>query len=897
MAARLPRSRSASRINVGAAPSQTQLIRTKIAVPRARAGVVLRPRLVKRLWQAVERPFTLASAPAGFGKTTLLATAVQSPRRDVRVAWLSLDQEDSDPARFFQYLIFALQSVVPNLGAARVSLFSGLQMPAPRDIMETLLYDIADIPTRILLVLDDYHVISNPSIDAALVLLVERAPEQLRLLISTREEPDFPLARWRSREIASEIRAEDLRFSSAETGQFLRDAMGLDIDANSTRAFETRTEGWVAGLQMAALSLQGESVESAQDAIAQRVSEFSGGHRLVIDYLAAEVLRRQPDDVRAFLEQTSILDRLSASLCDAVTERSNSGRLLARLERANMFILRLDEHKRWYRYHQLFLDFLRSGLDERKQRALHARASAWFEQNGFGEEAMKHARAAQDVAATVRLFRALADEALSHGEISKLLSWLEALPDETVRTHSDLAGYMAWMLYLRGKTRDAQEYARLAKEPGNSAATSAHRGMLSTIHSFIALNWGDSNEAMGLARKGLKQLGKSKSFFRTYALSLLGQAQRVAGDRQTALETFQQVVRLGSKLGNDLMAIDALGHLVPLMYWKGELREAILLCRQWAARYSGARGNPVPVSGLLYVMQGVLDYEINDLESARMRLLSGIELTRQVGMVAHTLNGLRSLAKLQYLSGERERAWESLAEARLISEQPESRLRKRLVAITTAELHLWEGNIQAAARMVEESSRSFAAPLEQESFAQARVLLAEHQPRRALNLLLRLEMLAKKDGFEGSLIAIHILQALCHEAMAGRVNAVASMEKAVSLAAPAGYCRLFLDEGRAIVNILEPARHAAPDFVNSVLLLLSNGGLQDSTSRALPEPLRKSELEILRLLKRGLTNQEIAAELELTIATIKWHLGNIFGKLHVRNRTGAVTRARELKLL
>ena len=894
MAARLTTRRSAARTTKPLAPSQSQLIRTKIAVPRARSDVVVRPRLVKQLYRALKRPFTLVSAPAGFGKTTLLATALQNPERSLRFAWLSLDEEDGHPARFFQYLIAALQSVAPKLGAARVSLLGGLQMPMPKDMMGMLLHDIADVPQQVVLVLDDYHLISNPQIDAALVLLVERAPDQLRLIVSTREEPELPLARWRSREIASEIHAEDLRFSFSEAGQFLRDAMGLEIDSDCTRALEVRTEGWAAGLQIAALSLQSEP---ASTAATQRVGEFSGGHRLVIDYLAAEVLRRQPEDVQTFLELTAILDRLCASLCNAVTERSDSNRLLARLERSNMFIVRLDEHRRWYRYHQLFADFLRAGIDEARQRTLHLRASAWFEQSGFGEEAMKHARAAQDVTATVRLFRALADEALSHGEISKLLAWLEALPDETVRTHSDLAGYMAWILYLRGKTGDAHEYALLAQEPGNSTATSAHRGMLSTIHAFIALNWGEPDDAMHLARKALPQLDEGRSFFRTYALSLLGQAQRVAGDRQAAIETFQQVIRLGSKLGNDLMVIDALGHLVPLMYWKGELREAILLCRRWVAKYSDARGNPVPIAGLLYVLQGVLDYEINDLESARARLSTGIALTRQVGMVVNTLNGLRSMAKLQYLCGERDNAWESLAEASQISEQPESRLRKRLVAITTAELQLWEGNVQAASRTLEETRRWFSAQLEQESLAQARVLLAEHQPRRAFNLLLRLESFARRDGFEGSLIAIHILQALCNEALGDRANAVALMEKAVSLAASAGYCRIFLDEGRAIVDTLERARHVAPDFVNSLLVLLSNGGRQDSGPLALPEPLRRSELEILRLLKRGLTNQQIATELELSIATIKWHLVNIFGKLHVRNRTGAVTRARELKLL
>ena len=324
-----------------------------------------------------------------------------------------------------------------------ISLLGGLQMPAPKDVVALLLNEITDLPGRMVLVLDDYHVIDDPEIDAALAFLVERMPEQLRLLISTRAEPRLPLPRWRTLQRVSEIGLDDLRFSLDEARLFLKQAMGLEVDLESTQALEARTEGWIAGLQMAALSLQHPVRSESVADVAKRAAEFSGEHHYVIDYLAAEVLRRQPGEIHTFLRQTAMLDRLCAPLCNAVTGRADSKTILARLEQANMFLLRLDDHRHWYRYHRLFADFLRSGVDAAEERRLHLKASAWYEANGFGEEAMKHALAAQDIPATVRLFRALADDALSRAEISKIRAWLDALPDSTIRTHTDLAGYKA----------------------------------------------------------------------------------------------------------------------------------------------------------------------------------------------------------------------------------------------------------------------------------------------------------------------------------------------------------------------------------------------------------------------------------------------------------------------
>jgi len=877
-------------------PFQRPLIRTKISIPSQQAQVVARPRLSEKLEAGIRRPLTVVAAPAGFGKTTLLADALRGRELDFRVAWLSLDDEDSHPARFFYHLVATLQTVAPDVGRAFISLIGSLQLPSPKDLIALLLSEIPEAPERIVLVLDDFHLITNSEIHAAFAFLVERMPEQLRLVIVTREEPNLPLARWRTQHRVSEIGLEDLRFSVDEAALFLDQAMGLGVDPQLARALEKRTEGWVAGLQMAALALKNPGRDETLSDVQQRAADFSGGHRSVIDYLATEVLRRQPPEIHDFLRKTAILDRLSAPLCDAVTDRTDSSSLLARLEQANMFLLRLDEHRQWYRFHRLFSDFLRSGLDAKAQRQSHLKASAWFEAQGLGEEAIKHAFAAGDLPTTVRLFRTFADDVLSRGEVSKLRAWLDELPDDLIRAHSDLASYKAWLLYLGGKTAQAEPYARLARESEASVATPIRRGMLSTIHAYITLNWGDPREAVSFARQALDQLGSGASFFRIYALSMLGQAQGLTGDRKCGIETLRDAVQLGEEMGNHLLTVDAAGLLATMMCARGQLREAMILCRNAIQRFVDAKGAAEPIAGLLYIQLGLIDFELDDLESARRRLLTGIDLSRQLGVVFYTLVGLCGLAKLQHVQGEREAAWTTLAEAREISQRPESQRRRRMIGLVLAELHLREGNIEGAARTLEELRPLAGGGTENEGLVFARLLLAQHQPTRASHALKQLETAAQRDSFYGSLVAIHVLQAMCMRALGDQAAAVEHVAQAVSLAVAEGYRRVFLDEGRALIGLLSQVRHVAPAFVKD---LLERFYPEEETLPLgpLPEALSKMEREILGLVNLGLTNQEVGDKLGITVSTTKWYLTQIFGKLQVRNRTSAIARARQIGLL
>src|SRR2546422_5884813 len=599
------------------------LINTKIALPPLRSQTVVRKRLLTLLDDAVNRPLTLISAPAGSGKTSLVNSWAHEKAQEARVAWLSLDEGERDPVRFLSYIIAALQSVKPPNGLAPASLLGGQVSLGPEALTAFLLNAMEQAGRRIVLVLDDYHRASSPETDSSIALLVERLPENLRLIVSTRVEPELPLARWRSLARMAEIGMPELRFSHEEATAFLRETMHLDIDAGSARALGRRAEGWIAGLQLAALSLHPPGHSETMGDSPVPVTDFTGRHRFLADYLAEEVMRRQTDETRAFLRQTSILDRLCAPLCDTLTGRTDSRSVLARLERGNMFLMRLDEERQWYRSHELFADFVRGTLDPAEEQALHRKASAWFEDRGLGEEAIKHAFAAEDVEGSVRLIRAHVEDTLARGRVPTLLAWLERLPESTLRSHGDLAGYKALLLHLRGESTQAQAYSAVALASAQNEASSPPNGMLLTFRAFLALNWSDPKESLPIAEQALSYLADGASFFRTFSLGLLGQGQGLTNDRATAVKTLRGAAERGRELKNDLSSLDAIGHLATLLIARGQLREATVLCRSAMERHIDTDGEPLPITGLVHAPLGMLHYEMDELDSARRFLTTG----------------------------------------------------------------------------------------------------------------------------------------------------------------------------------------------------------------------------------------------------------------------------------
>lgn len=885
----------------------TPILTTKLSLPPKRPDWIVRSRLLNQLDKGLGRKLTLISAPAGSGKTTLAASWLHGlSGRKACVAWLSLDQEDNDPARFLAHLVAALQRLDARLGQ---SVQAYLQTPhalSLAHLMTVLLNDLAgqsETGTPYVLVFDDYHAIRQREVQTAVAFLLEHLPPRFHLVIATREEPALPLPRLRVRREVTEIRQPDLRFTSEETVAFLKRTMGLALTAEEIRLLEDHTEGWVAGLQMAALSLRGRETRAAHEPSVWQREPLGGGERDILDYLAAEVLRQQPDEVRAFLRQTALLDRFNAALCDAVTGRGDGQETLAYLECANLFLIPLDDQRQWFRYHHLFADFLRAELNEAEKQSLHARASRWHEAHGSLPEAIKHAQAGRDHKAAVRLIRRGVEEACRVGAYNTLLGWVNGLPETVVRAHSDLLTHKGWILYLRGEIVTGEAYAALAVANERPDTLPLHRGMLRGFQAYLAINRDEAARAVTLAEEALRYLHETESFYRTTALSHLGQAQRLTGDRQAAIHTLRQTIALGQQFGHHLPALEALGYLALLLYQQGKLREAIHSCEQAARQFLDAHGQPLPVAGFIYVPLGMLYYEINNLARAHYHLTTGIALCEQMGTVYATLAGQRTLIKLHYAQGELEAAWEVLAAARELAERSENQRRIRTVTAMRAELQLRQGQFAAAAQTLGALPPTAEARSEQENLTYARLLLAQGHAPAAAELLQQIEGFARAQGREGSLVAIHILQTLAQQALAQPPAARAYLEQALCLAAPEGYRRPFLDEGATLAALLPPSRQLAPAFVNGLLAGFAKpshrapSAAASADNKPLLEPLSETQRAILRLVAEGLSNRDLAARLAITEGTAKWHLNQIYGKLGVRSRTQAVALARQLNLL
>lgn len=872
------------------------LIGAKLHPPGVRGNSVVRRRLFDLL-DAGLRPgcrLILVSAPAGYGKTTLTAAWLAGLDNDR--AWLSLEEPENEPLRFLAYLGAALASHAPEFQAYVASLAGTPELPAAEIVAAELGNAMIPSPSPFVLVLDDYHALTNPYAHDLIRSLLQHLPPHFRLLLVTRADPPFPLGRMRARGELVEVRMEDLCFTLEEAKEFLA-TMGLALSDEAVASCAGRAEGWAAGLQLAALSLKGRSPEETEAFLAA----FSGSDRYIIDYLVDEVLSRQDPSLREFLRRTAVLDRFTPQLCDVVTDREDSLDVLRRIEANNLFLIPLDGEREWFRYHHLFADSLRTETKRAERAEVHHRAARWFEERGDLPEAVNQALAAGEMTEAARLIDAASLEMLvrSERELATLRRWLESLPEEVLRKSDGLFVGKPWAQYLTGRPQEALAFLARLPSAERAALSPHHQGCLLSLEANVANNRGDYALAADLARQALGSLDPAfDPMTRPVTLSTLGESLERLGDLSGAESAFREAYGLTRAFPRALVSVVTVAHLSSLLDARGRRREAETLCRESYQLFLNEVGRPSAYGGILAVRLGVLAYEANELFEARMLLEIGLELRRAIAYL-EDLDGEENLALTLDALGERTAALDAL--------QVERRAQAPVDALFTltaveAELRRRHGDTAAALRWAEEwrLTPQDAPDIRRESgyLTYLRLLLDLSRPEEALALAQRMAAQVETGGRLNRLIPLRVLQALALAALGRKDEAGATLEHAVTLAAPEGYLRAFLDQGAAVVPLLHVVRDAAPGFSDrlSAAFHVSEAGLPGSNARLI-EPLTERELELLPLLADGLSNEELSRRLYISLNTTKWHLKSIFGKLAVGNRTQAVARARELGLI
>ena len=898
------------------------ILATKLYIPHPPPNAVLRPRLAKRLLEGIQRPNTwaLVSGPAGFGKTSLLSEFIEQYPQSV--AWLALDGADNDPIRFWTHLIAACQTQATGVGETALGLFRSPQ-PVPEDAVPTILInDLAGRQKNLVLILDDYHTVQNPAIHSAVAFLLEHLPEQFHIIFSTRLDPPWPMARFRSRGQLIEIRAADLRFSTQEAADFLRRTMGLELSIEQAAALESRTEGWIAGLQLAALSMRGQAD------IPGFIKAFTGSHAYIAEYLAEEVLQQQPPEMQNFLLRTSILERLNAGLCETVSGGQGGQAALAALQRANLFIVSLDDEGRWFRYHSLFADLLQVHLGQSQTpdaiRGMHLRAAGWYEKNGFEIEAVRHALAGGDFELAAGLVEQYTYPLVTRGELTTLIGWINVLPAE-VNSRPRFLLAKAWALLFAGNAGQMEVLLQQIESqfgPGSTAPDAAEmQGSAAAIRAFFSLMSGEHERALqlaGQAEKLLPALGSKAgeaSPFLYVAHSVLpytlGIAYRAQGLYDQAAQAFGQEIKMFPADQDILGWTIATIEVAVLRRMQGRLHESEDICHMALQRIADLGVDP---SGSLARVDAALSEvlrEHNELSEAGQRVSGALERMRTWNMPTDRLAALLCLGRLQVCQGDFAAAQESVRQAKEIrASQPVFMDLSRSLDLLEIRLALAKRDIASAADLMgslQPGTEQVVFLRDQGLVLLARLQLAQGHPDEALAILEPLSAQAEAGGRYQAWLEASIQQALALETRGERRAALKALKQALAFAKTEGFLRVFLDEGKPMQKLLAAlSRTVAGSERDDITRLLEAfpvgqkpgaGPLVASKADPLVEPLTARELEVLQLIATGDSNQTIAEKLVITVSAVKKHTGNIFGKLNVNSRTQAVARARSIELL
>ncbi len=920
---------------------QDRLLTTKIFVPRSSRHLIQRSRLTTLLMQGLQSKLTLISAPAGFGKTTLLSSWVQSlPCESFEVpcvAWVSLDEDDNEPALFWSYVLKALDTLQPGLCTSLLAYLQTQQAPrAPiRSVLQTLINTLVSRNEQFLLIIDDYHVITQSEVHQSLIYFLKHLPPQIHIMIAARADPPLLLSLLRARREVLEIRTSQLRCTLEEGTAFLEEVMGIHLPTEISQEVNARTEGWLVGLQLLGLSLQGRTDP------ANLLDEVSGSQRYILDYLMEEILRRQPLPIQKFLLRTSILERLSAPLCDALLEQTDSQQILEYLERANVFVVPLDSQRRWYRYHTLFAEALRSQLEQAESEtvsALHLGASRWYAEQEYLTEAIRHAISARAWPQAADLIEQEHVSTWGSSEHAMVRRWIEKLPTEEVRSRPRLCLAYAKTLFMiapyatmEGWLHDAESALQaMVPVPTDETAVpgtpplferTAWDNLLGEIIAYRAVitgyHRGEGPAALALCQEAMAHLSEQTILVRAE----IGYAQSLAyfsfGDVVASIHCAREATALAQAVGNTSSTILYLGRTAYCLRVQGKLHEVVQVTEHVARLGKTPVGLPHAMVCWAHIHRASVLRQWNRLDEALDLLLQAIRLSEQTETIVSLYLGYTELMRVYLALGEMDAARQAFQWAEeALSKIYSSHRRDIYVIVNWVEFWLASGELERAIcweqELTQQASPSSLLARERRDVARVRILLAQKQPGEALSLLEPLLVVAEKQERLGHVIEMKLLQALAYQMRQQMQEAIGALSQAVQLAEPEGYIRCFLDEGPLMATLLSRLRrqehkHRPTPYLDEVLAAfhLADTGAEQRSERTgqprmvqpLLDPLSERELEVLCLMIQGDSNQKIAETLVLSIDTVKRHVSNIFSKLGVHTRVQAVAQARSLGLL